>query len=98
MVALVASYPATSAVFPGQNGRQYCFYSVARDGVGYVQTNPPTVVCTQTLSNYPPALAGVANQLAVVGGQLTLPNLEHSPSGRARLRPSRSARSHCRRR
>ena len=77
----LANSPATSAVFPGQNGRQYCFYSVARDGVGYVQTNPPTVVCTQTLSNYPPALAGVADQLAVVGGQLTLTNLAYDPDG-----------------
>ena len=68
-------------MFPGQNGRRYCFYSVARDGVGYVQTNPPTVVCTQTLSNYPPALAGVSNQLAVVGGQLTLTNLAYDPDG-----------------
>ncbi|MCX6887773.1 MAG: choice-of-anchor J domain-containing protein, partial [Verrucomicrobia bacterium] len=46
----MANATLTAAVFSGQNNQQYCFYSVARDGVGNVQTAPSPAVCVQTLA------------------------------------------------
>ncbi|MEI6569451.1 MAG: hypothetical protein WCR20_22425, partial [Verrucomicrobiota bacterium] len=77
----LANYPLTSASFAGQNGRMYCFYTVARDGAGNVQTNPPTVVCAQTLSNYPPVLDPVASRIVFVGHQLVITNHANDPDG-----------------
>jgi hypothetical protein len=76
----LAAFPGNSATFAGQNGRMYCFYSIAHDGAGNVQTNH-TVACTQTLSNYPPVFTPVSNQMAIVGGQLVITNQAYDPDG-----------------
>ncbi|MBE0544528.1 MAG: immunoglobulin domain-containing protein [Verrucomicrobia bacterium] len=72
--------PITSATFHGENGRLYCFYSIARDEVGHVQTNY-TVACTQTLSNYPPVIEPIPDQVVVVGQQLVITNRANDPDG-----------------
>jgi hypothetical protein len=75
----LANTPATSATFNGQNRSVYCFYTIARDGAGNVQTNY-TFACTQT-TNYPPRIDPVTNQFAVVGGQLVVTNSAYDPDG-----------------
>ncbi len=76
----LASTPATSAIFQGQDGQAYCFYTIAHDGAGNLQTNY-TVACTQTMINYPPVIEPVTNQVAVVGGQLVVTNSAYDPDG-----------------
>lgn len=76
----LANYPGTSALFPGQNGKTYCFQTIARDGVGLVQTTPAPL-CAQTLPNYPPMLAAVSNRSVRVGGQLVITNAAYDPEG-----------------
>lgn len=75
----LANTPGTSGVFQGRNGQTYCFYTIARDGAGNVQTNAPSVVCTQTLTNYPPVFDPVPDQRAIVNAQLVVTNVAHDP-------------------
>ena len=75
----LANTPLTSEVFHGENGQMYCFYSLARDGTGLVQTDDPVVVCTQTLTNYPPVIEPIPNQFIAVGRQLLVTNVAWDP-------------------
>jgi hypothetical protein len=47
----------TSAVFTGQNGHTYGFYSVATDNAGYVQPTPANAQATTTVDATPPTSA-----------------------------------------
>jgi RHS repeat-associated protein len=74
--------PATSAIFTGQYGKTYGFYSIAHDGAGNTQPTPssPNTVTT-TASNYPPTVNPVANSSAVVGRELVVTNSASDPFG-----------------
>jgi parallel beta-helix repeat protein len=50
---------STSAIYPGQTGHTYRFYSVATDNVGHVESAPPTadtVTTVTVLVNAPPVI------------------------------------------
>jgi RHS repeat-associated protein len=51
---------ATSAVYSGQNGHTYVFYSVATDNVGLMQPTPAGAQATTTVNARPPLVQGVA--------------------------------------
>jgi hypothetical protein len=89
-IAFQTSTAATSAIFSGQNGHAYAFYSIARDLVGNVEaaktvaeatteasvdTTPPTFVTFPTPITVPPSSAAGA----VVN--YTLPTATDSGSG-----------------
>jgi RHS repeat-associated protein len=51
----LAAATNTCAVFPGQDGQNYGFYSVAQDVVGNVEGKPPAPEATTTVHAGPPA-------------------------------------------
>lgn len=75
----LANTPEACGTFYGQNGQAYCFYTHAKDGAGLVQTNAPVVVCTQTLTNYPPVINPLPAQFIGVGQQFTITNVAWDP-------------------
>jgi hypothetical protein len=50
----------TSAIFTGQDGHTYSFYSVATDNVGHVQPTPTAGQATTTVDTSPPASSVLA--------------------------------------
>ncbi len=73
---------ANSAMFFGQNGKTYGFYSVAHDGAGNVETNAATAdVSVTTQPNYPPVVSPVANQTIIVGQPFVFTNSAYDPDG-----------------
>jgi hypothetical protein len=76
----LAGFAGNSAVFPGQNGRTYGFYSVAHDGAGNVEAKAPSAeATTTTLSNYPPVIDPVTNRFVLVGQHLVVTNVASDP-------------------
>lgn len=70
----------TMALFRGDCGHTYAFYSVARDAVGNLESPPPLPDVTLALpANAPPALAPIAETVAHVGRLLLITNqVEHA--------------------
>ncbi len=65
----------TCKIFPGQTSNTYSFYSVARDGVGNIETAPLVADTTTFVSpNSPPTIDPVSNRFVIVGQQLVITN------------------------
>jgi hypothetical protein len=71
----------TNAVFSGQPGNSYGFYSIARDNAGNVEAAPSGAEASTFVSdNQPPTLQPIMNQTVNVGVALDLTNISAAPS------------------
>jgi hypothetical protein len=66
-VPFVSDTPATSAIFPGQFGHTYRFYSVATDNVGNVESVPAAPDATTTVDTAL-ALSATSQSFSALGG------------------------------
>lgn len=72
---LLANTADISAYFTGERGRQYAFYSIARDNAGNREVPPSTAdAVTRISDNIGPVLAPIANYVVPVGGALLVTN------------------------
>jgi hypothetical protein len=62
----------TTASYTGQRGHTYAFYSVATDNVGNREADHTTPDAFTTITNHPPVLASIPDQIANVGTQLVV--------------------------
>jgi RHS repeat-associated protein len=74
-VPFLTDTPLTSALFPGQDGHTYAFFTVAADGVGHHEAAPATADATTTVSVPPsppatpaPVLVGFREFAVGAGG------------------------------
>ncbi len=65
---------ATSAVFIGDLGKTYAFYSIARDNVGNVELPPVVPDAVTLVITNAPLITSVSNLVADVGGSLMMSN------------------------
>ena len=73
-----------SAVFAGQAGHQYYFFSRARDNTGNLEAAPAIWDAATFISNNrPPALSPISDHVTPVGGWLVLTNQATDPDGPA---------------
>ena len=75
----------SGALYSGQAGNRYAFYSVATDNLGDQEAPHPTpdAQTTVTLSNHPPLLAPITNQTVLEGATLRLTAQATDPDGAA---------------
>ncbi len=73
----------TSAVFEGEQGREYSFYSVATDSSGNKEPKQPQAeaMTTVSLGNVPPVLEGISDQIVVEGESFSLPLMATDSDG-----------------
>lgn len=73
----------TSALFSGELGKSYAFYSIARDKVGNTESAPVVADAQTTVSTNSPILQSVTNQTIVVGLPVSFTNtvLQGIPAG-----------------
>src|SRR5208282_4108230 len=71
----------TSAIFTGQQGNSYGFYSIAHDNAGNVEAAPSGAEASTFVSdNQAPTLQPIMNQTVNVGVALDLTNVSAAPS------------------
>jgi hypothetical protein len=71
----------TNAIFPGQPGHSYGFYSIAHDNAGNVETaRSAPQAATFVADKQPPTLGPITDQTVNVGGALILTNISAAPS------------------
>jgi hypothetical protein len=71
----LSSVAQTNAIYDGQPGHFYFFYSVARDNSGNLQPVPGAYqTMTRVSTNQAPALPPIADQTIIVGNALVLTN------------------------
>ena len=75
------------ALFRGDLGHTYAFYSRATDGAGNLEAAPATADATTTVSlnNIPPTLAAIPDQQITEGDTLTVDLTANDPDGRSDL-------------